>query len=104
MTTIKPEATGGSASVDRVDLAKTLDEISLEQALVDVEIATARVSDLTSRLVAARAEVADAEAELAKLKALRAENDDLRAQLDAINRSRGYMVVRGLRKLRSFGP
>jgi hypothetical protein len=104
MTTTKPEATGGSAPVDGVDLAKTLDEISLEQALVDVEIATARVSDLTSRLVAARAEVAEAEVELAKVKALRAENDDLRAQLDAINRSRGYMVVRGLRKLRSFGP
>lgn len=104
MTTTKPEMSGGPTPVDGVELSKALDEISLEQALLDVEIATARVSDLTSRLVAARFEVAEAEASLTYLKAIQAENEDLKAQLDAINRSRGYTVIRGLRKLRSFGP
>ena len=98
--------TAGSpaASLDGVELSKALDEVSLEQALLDAEIATARVSDLTSRLVAARVEVAEAEAALGQVKALKAENEDLKAQLDAINRSRGYTLVRGLRRLTTIRP
>ena len=54
--------------------------------------------------MAARVEVAEAEAALGQVKALKAENEDLKAQLDAINRSRGYTLVRGLRRLTTIRP
>jgi PhoPQ-activated pathogenicity-related protein len=45
-------------------LEKELDRLSLIQALVDTEMATARVIDLTERLVDAREQVVDLRSEL----------------------------------------
>jgi hypothetical protein len=45
-------------------LQAELDRLSLEQALIDVEISTARVSDLTQRLLEAHRELARVRAEL----------------------------------------
>jgi hypothetical protein len=90
-------------SPENVELAKALDEVSLEQALLDVDIANARVMDLTSRLVSARAEVAEARTSYGgELEFLRGRVADLEAQLEAIRSSRSYALVRQLAKLRSL--
>jgi hypothetical protein len=90
-------------SPENVDLAKALDEISLEQALLDVDIANARVMDLTSRLVSARSEVAEARMSYGgELEFLRAKVADLEAQMAAIQSSRTYIVARQLAKLRAL--
>ncbi len=50
---------------DADETTATLDRISLRQALIDVEVANARVVDLTARLTDSHAEVARLRAELA---------------------------------------
>jgi hypothetical protein len=82
-------------ATDGVDVSKSLDEISLEQALLDVDIANARVADLTSRLVSARLE-------LSELAALRRQVADLEAQLAAIHASRSYALGRMIARVRSL--
>ena len=49
-------------------LEKELDRLSLSQALVDAEMATARVIDLTERLVDAREQVVNLRSELEHLR------------------------------------
>jgi hypothetical protein len=49
-------------------LEKELDRLSLTQALVDAEMATARVIDLTERLVDAREQVVNLRSELEHLR------------------------------------
>lgn len=46
-------------------LVETIDRLSLEQALLDVEVANARVIDLTERLTASTAEVRSLRQQLA---------------------------------------
>ena len=73
-----------------VELQWAMDRLSLEQALIDFEVANARVLDLTARLVeanqrAARAEATDA-GRAASLAALDCERADTRAALDVARR------------------
>jgi hypothetical protein len=49
-------------------LEDQLDRLSLTQALVDAEMATARVIDLTERLVEARQQIVDLRSELEHLR------------------------------------
>jgi hypothetical protein len=92
------ESVGASKiPTDGVDISKSLDEISLEQALLDVDIANARVADLTSRLVSARLEVSEARAG-----ELRQRVADLEAQLAAIHASRSYALARVIARVRSL--
>jgi hypothetical protein len=93
------EEMGVARSADRQELAKQLDDISLEQALVDVEIATARVSDLTTRLLSARKDLIAAQEEAAYL---RLEVKDLEAQLDAMYRSRSYALAQKIARVRDL--
>jgi hypothetical protein len=55
----------------QAEIQRSMERISLEQALLDVEVANARVIDLTGRLVEANQRAA----------ALRAENEELRGRL-----------------------
>jgi TRAP-type mannitol/chloroaromatic compound transport system substrate-binding protein len=51
------------------ELSAQMDAINLEQALIDVEVANARVLDLTARLVESSARVSQLHDELTKLRA-----------------------------------
>jgi hypothetical protein len=93
---VEPVGTSKIAA-DGVDVRKALDEISLEQALLDVDIANARVADLTSRLVSARLEVSEA-----RTGELRQRVADLEAQLAAIHASRSYALSRMIARVRSL--
>jgi hypothetical protein len=66
-----------------------LDQISLEQALLDFEVANARVVDLTKRLVEATDELFQ----------MRHETQTLRREVDAARGSRAYKLARALRRL-----
>jgi BMFP domain-containing protein YqiC len=83
---------------ERLDLVKELDNISLEQALLDVDIATARVIDLTSRLLSARADLIKAHDESA---VLRARVEQLEAELGAVQSSRSYSLARKFARVRN---
>ena len=64
-------------------LEEELDRLSLTQALVDAEMATARVIDLTERLVDAREQIVKVQSELEHLRIeytqLRAEHEQMRS-------------------------
>jgi hypothetical protein len=100
-----PESGDGVDAVDEVvagsgprdDVAKALDEISLEQALVDVEVANARAIDLTSRLLSSRRELLAAKKEIADL---REHVEELTAHIESITGSPGYVWATRLSKLR----
>jgi hypothetical protein len=64
------------------DLARELDRLSLTQALLDFEVANARVTDLTQRLIEAANEIA----------ALRDELDRRTAQLADLDRAHRQMA------------
>ena len=105
-------------SVDGLTLAQQIDQLSLTQALLDFEVANARVLDLTARVVdagnasirmqaeadAARAETAEFrvahastrhELEMAALRAAAAE-----ARVREIESSRSYRAARMLARVR----
>jgi hypothetical protein len=91
------------------DLARTLDTLSLTQALLDFEVANARVLDLTARLVeanqrvqrsqaeidAARAEAATVQSDaVASIEAAHGETDRVRAELQAtMGQTRAELVA-----------
>ena len=88
-------------------LEETLDRISLRQALVDFEVANARVIDLTARLLEAQQELAQRRVHRSELEALQAEAGDLRAQLDevtarheAVITSRTYRLLHVIARIR----
>jgi len=89
------EVVAGSGPRD--DVAKALDEISLEQALVDVEVANARAIDLTSRLLSSRRELLAAKKEIADL---RDHVDELTAHIESVTGSPGYVWAQRLSKLK----
>jgi predicted nuclease with TOPRIM domain len=64
-------------------LEEELDRLSLSQALVDAEMATARVIDLTERLVDAREQIVKVQSELEHLRTeytrLRVEHEQMRS-------------------------
>src|SRR3954447_23393413 len=83
------DATGSGDPVDELPVKNTadLDEISLAQALLDVDVANARVVDLTKRLTALTKELRQSTTELQKTK-LR--NRKIAAELDEIKGSRAF--------------
>ncbi|MDX6373877.1 MAG: hypothetical protein QOD98_2865 [Nocardioidaceae bacterium] len=74
-------------SPDPVKNTVDLDPISLEQALLDVDIANARVIDLTQRLTTMSKELRRTTTDLQKAKL---QHRRLRAELDAIKDSRAF--------------
>lgn len=64
------------------DLSRELDRLSLTQALLDFEVANARTTDLTQRLIDAANEIA----------ALKAELDRRTAQLTELDRAHRQMA------------
>jgi len=72
------------------ELAAELDRLSLAQALRDVEVANARVADLTQRLITAGDELLSARRELA---ALRREHDEFRATYDQMRGSKAFRLA-----------
>jgi hypothetical protein len=53
---------------EAAELERALDRVSLTQALIDAEMATARVIDLTERLVDARSQISVLRSELERLR------------------------------------
>jgi hypothetical protein len=86
-------------SVDATDPAiqEELDRLSLHQALLDVEIANARVVDLTKRLLDLHDELARKTWEL---EALQAEHERLKADVTNLTTSRSYRLAVRLGELR----
>jgi predicted nucleic acid-binding Zn-ribbon protein len=76
-----------------------LDQISLEQALRDFEVANARVVDLTQRVISLTRQLRDTQDEVERL---RIEARSARAEAEAIKRSRAYNIARHLGDLRSI--
>lgn len=66
-----------------VDLQEKLDRLSLDQALVDAEIANARVIDLTQRLLESRQEIGALQSSLERLQVefreLKQEHEEMRS-------------------------
>jgi len=83
------EPTGSGDPVDELPVKNTadLDEISLAQALLDVDVANARVIDLTKRLTTLTKELRQSTSELQKAK-LR--NRTIAAELEEIKGSRAF--------------
>jgi septal ring factor EnvC (AmiA/AmiB activator) len=85
-----PEADGHDPVKNTVDL----DEISLAQALLDVDVANARVIDLTRRLTTMSKEVRRANAVVKRAKQrnrkLVRQLAEVTAELDEIKRSRAF--------------
>lgn len=104
--TEKPEGDRPPLTAERVA------ELDLEQALIDLEIANARVIDLTSRLTSMSAEVLRLRAEVGNLQLVRSldqsdavrlqeETAALRSQLAAVQRPLVYRVARRLGRART---
>lgn len=83
--------------VERVTLEQELDRLSLDQALVDVEIATCRVVDLTQRLVEATDLIRELQGEV---EALRQERVSLEQQLAEIRSTKAFRTADRLWTLR----
>ncbi len=77
-----------------LDLDQTMGRLSLEQALIDFEVANARVVDLTQRLVAAGEEIAALRREV---EVLRAERRELDRQVEALGSSRALRLAAAAR-------
>jgi hypothetical protein len=82
----------------RSDLDRELDAISLDQALVDFEIANARVVDLTARLLAAEQEIGRLRAELAAVSEV---HHDLETRHVAMQQSAAFRLANRVWALRN---
>ena len=71
-------------------LEEELDRLSLTQALVDAEMATARVIDLTERLVDAREQIVNLQNELEHL---RTEHTQLRVEHEQMRSSAAFRLA-----------
>ena len=87
--TTTPSATAADPTVSEGPIKNTadLDDISLAQALLDVDIANARVIDLTKRLTALTRELRETTSDLQKAK-LR--NRRIVAELEQLKGSRAF--------------
>lgn len=97
-----------SPSVEPVDITAELDALSLEQALLDAELANARVIDLTRRLLEAHAEVERLRGQLdslerGELERVRAERDELAAYKARVTGSRAFKLAQRVRGLPGVG-
>jgi len=73
-----------------IDIEKDLDRISLVQALHDTEAATARVIDLTERLVEARQQITELRGEVERTKL---EYFDYRSEHEQMKGSMAYRIA-----------
>lgn len=94
--------TGSSSGAS--DVAAAMDALSLEQALLDTELANARVIDLTRRLLEAHAEVDRLRVQLealerGELERVKAERDELAKFKAKLVGSRVYRLAGRLRRL-----
>lgn len=80
-----------------------MDRLNLEQALIDFEIANARVVDLTGRVTALTSEVLKLRSELSLLQIrhgqVEAEALAVRTHLDNLRGSIAFRIARGLREI-----
>jgi hypothetical protein len=72
------------------DTASLMDALSLEQALKDVDIANARVLDLTQRLIAAQQQTIDLQRAMSRLETKLAEQ---LARYQNLRNSRAYRIA-----------
>ena len=72
------------------ELEHEMDRLSLEQALRDVDVANARVTDLTQRLIGAGDELVALRTEL---EALRRQYEELRATHEQMRRSKAFKLA-----------
>jgi hypothetical protein len=96
-------ANTGSTS-DGTDLAGAMDALSLEQALLDTELANARVIDLTRRLLEALAETERLRLQMdslerGELERVKAERDELAVFRARLTGSRPFKLVQRVRTL-----
>ena len=80
------------------DLDKELDRVSLVQALHDTEAATARVIDLTERLVEARQQITELRGEVERTKI---EYFDYRSEHEEMKRSMAYRIATAIWNVRN---
>lgn len=80
----------GAEAGSAADLTEEMDRLALTQALHDVDVANARVIDLTQRLVGAGRELSALREELA---ALQREHDELRTRHEQMQRSRAFKLA-----------
>ncbi|MCZ7527357.1 MAG: hypothetical protein M5U14_13845 [Acidimicrobiia bacterium] len=87
---------------DPAALAHEMDQLSLEQALIDFEIANARVRDLTERLVEATSTIQALREELGRLRQEHAElqelHDEMRSSAAFRLASRLWAIRNALRR------
>lgn len=97
---------GAALSMGADELTRRLDRINLTQALLDFEIANARVLDLTSRVVDANKRVlklqAQADESRAALDGAHAGVVELERRLAEVEGSTSYRAARKLGSLRSL--
>jgi hypothetical protein len=87
-----------------VGIDANLTNVALEQSLRDFEVANARVTDLTQRLIEANHELLDFKAKVAAFEAeneeLRVENEAVRIENDSIKASSLFQLLLLLRRVR----
>ena len=84
-------AQGRSMEADHAaKMRKSMDDLSLEQALKDVEIANARVIDLTQRLIAAQRRIIELQTSVDRV---HVELSELRARHHQIVDSKAFRVA-----------
>ena len=81
------------------DVGRELDRLSLTQALLDFEVANARVTDLTQRLIEASNEIAALREELDRRSAQLAEVDRAHQQMA---QSTTWKIAKGIEAVRRF--
>jgi chromosome segregation ATPase len=92
-----PPPTGRLPGAGDGTLESELDRISLNQALLDTEVATGRVVDLSRRLVEAADQIASLQAEIEQLKG---DKLDLEEQLEGIRKTKAFRTADRLWALR----
>ena len=86
-----------AAPADEVE--RELDRLSLEQALLDFDVANSRVNDLTERLIAASRELNETRQELEQAKA---DLDGLRDTHDRMRSSAAFRLANRIWEIRTF--
>jgi len=100
MEAVVAEASGETVTTIEATDARVarLDELSLNQALIDFEVANARVLDLTRRLTSLNEELRHSRTHAEQLRIaldhVPVENTELRGQLDSIRSSTAFRIVR----------
>lgn len=87
-----------SRPTDEGSLRKEIDQLSLEQALRDFEVANARVIDLTGRLISANSRIVDLQREVDEV---RVELTQLRTTHEAMRGSAAFRLANKIWALRN---